>query len=406
MTLGSFRRFQTDDYVMMVVLCFYTTLIATINIVRWTSSNLLPPGYDVANLSQKDIMEREYGSKLILVVEQCQIMAVWGAKACLLIMYLRLTTLRKENLAVRVLCGYVAFGFCFMEIFYFAVWCRPFYEYWQVPTSSVQCDAATNHLITNACFNLSSDLVMLAIGLPMFLRMQLPWKKKFPLICIFSLGIFVILAAILNKVYSFSEPFGSLWTYWYVRESSTALLVANLPFVWTFWRRVSGSATVNGVSRQNSASPEEVMSRSDRKNSRRTDSAPRTLSAPRKGSAPRSPADPWQIYEIEDDSGDEEVEMGEKKPKATGMTLNDMLRESNPDLAKEENPTPYTHPGLYFGSQNGSPQSPAQKAVVNDKEQEDLVRRDSSPEARHDGTPVSSVFLQSIASRKSAGSFL
>lgn len=172
MTLGSFNRFQMDDYVMVVVLCFYTTLIATINIVRYTSSNLLPPGYDVNSLSPKDIREREYGSKLILVVEQCQCVTVWGAKACLLIMYLRLTTLRKENLAVKVLCGYVAFGFCFMEIFYFAVWCRPFYEYWQVPTSSVQCDAATNHLITNATFNLSSDLLMLAIGLPMFLRMQ------------------------------------------------------------------------------------------------------------------------------------------------------------------------------------------------------------------------------------------
>src|ERR1700710_2894383 len=91
MTLGSFRRFQLDDYVMMFVLCFYTTLIATINIVAHMSSNPLPPVYDVEHLSQKDVNEREYGSKLMLVVEQCQIMPVWGAKPCLLVMYLRLT---------------------------------------------------------------------------------------------------------------------------------------------------------------------------------------------------------------------------------------------------------------------------------------------------------------------------
>ena len=82
----------------------------------------------------------------------------------------------------------------------------------------------------------------------MFLGLKLPWQKKVPLVLIFSLGIFVILAAILNKVYSFSEPFGSAWTYWYVRESSTAMLVANLPFVWTCWRWVFGVSTIAGGS--------------------------------------------------------------------------------------------------------------------------------------------------------------
>ena len=71
---------------------------------------------------------------------------------------------------------------------------------------------------------------MLIVVLPIFLRMKLPLRKKIPLIGVFSLGIFTIVAAILNKVYSFSDPFGSLWTYWYTRESSTALIVANLPF--------------------------------------------------------------------------------------------------------------------------------------------------------------------------------
>jgi hypothetical protein len=143
MTLGTLKRFQADDYVMIVILCFYTTLIATINIVRNTNSNLLPPGYDTAHLSKADIAERTYGSKLILVVEQCQCVSVFGAKTCLIIMYLRLTQVRKENIAIKILAGYVAFGFTFMEIFYFAVWCRPFWEYWAVPTSSVQCGEST-----------------------------------------------------------------------------------------------------------------------------------------------------------------------------------------------------------------------------------------------------------------------
>jgi hypothetical protein len=125
-----------------------------------------------------------------------------------------------------------------MEILYFAVWCRPFYNYWALPTPNIQCSAATNHLITNAVFNLSSDVIMLAIGCSFFIRSRLPWDRKLILSGIFGVGIFVILAAVLNKYYSFSHPFGSQWTFWYIRESSTAILVANLPFLWTLLRRM------------------------------------------------------------------------------------------------------------------------------------------------------------------------
>jgi hypothetical protein len=209
MVLGSFRKYEADDYIMMVALCFYTTLIASINIVRDSSSNLLPPGFDVNSLTKQDVRERQYGSKMVLVVEQCQCVTIWLVKACLLVLYLRLTTARKENIAVRVLFGYIIATFIVMDGLYFGYWCQPFHNYWAVPTPNPQCDAATNHLITNAVFNLTSDCAMLIIGLPMFLRLNLPLKKKIPVVLIFSLGIFTIVAAVLNKVYSFTQPFGA-----------------------------------------------------------------------------------------------------------------------------------------------------------------------------------------------------
>lgn len=125
-----------------------------------------------------------------------------------------------------------------MEILYNGVWCRPFSNYWALPTPSTQCSAATNHLITNAVFNLSSDLIMLAIGCSLFIRTNLPWSRKIILTGIFGVGVFVILAAVLNKYYSFTHPFSTQWTFWYVRESSTAVIVANLPFLWTLLRRM------------------------------------------------------------------------------------------------------------------------------------------------------------------------
>jgi hypothetical protein len=130
MALGSFRKFQADEYVMCIVLCFYTTLIITLNIVAHTSSNLLPPGYDIAHITPQDRRERIHGSKLVLVVEESQCVTIWGAKACLLIMYMRITTMRKENIAIKVLAAYVAISFVVMEILYLGVWCRPFSNYW------------------------------------------------------------------------------------------------------------------------------------------------------------------------------------------------------------------------------------------------------------------------------------
>ncbi|THY08503.1 hypothetical protein D6D01_09642 [Aureobasidium pullulans] len=224
-SLGTIRRFQADDYITMVAMCFFTTLIVTINIVAKSDSNLLPPGFDVSTLTPEQVHDREYGSKLVLVVEQSQIMTIWCEKLCLLFLYQRLVTVgSKERLAIKVLFYYVGISFVVMEVLYFGVWCRPFTMYWAVP-STKQCTAATNHLILNAVFNLSSDFLILAVALPMFIKTRLPLRKKIAIVGIFSLGTFVIICAILNKVrkkryrgpaafsYSFSNPYGLEWTY-------------------------------------------------------------------------------------------------------------------------------------------------------------------------------------------------
>ncbi|GAB7328136.1 hypothetical protein MBLNU13_g00165t2 [Cladosporium sp. NU13] len=276
MALGSLRKFEADEYVMIATLLFFTVIIATINIVESTSSNLLPPGYDVEHMTQEDIKERTLGSKLVLLVEQCQIMVIWATKACLLIMYIRFTTLRRENVAIKGIAVYVVVSFVVMEALYLGVWCRPFHNYWAVPTPNPQCNTASNHLITNAVFNISSDVLMLALGVPMFIRIQIPLSKKIPLVGIFSLGIFVIIAAVLNKWYSFTEPFGNAWTYWYVRESATAIIVANLPFVWLLYRRIFGIRT-NSVTGSKTKSGHNTISLRSRAKSEVPPKTPRTF---------------------------------------------------------------------------------------------------------------------------------
>ncbi|KAH9878230.1 hypothetical protein J1614_003447 [Plenodomus biglobosus] len=239
MLFRSWKNLQIDDWIMGLFVTFcYTLLIVLSN--RWlkVQSNLEPSTFDFSTLTPEELIRRRYGSKLVIVVEQMQILVIWACKACLLIMYHRLTRTahRNENIAIKLLSAYVALGFVVIEVLYFGAWCRPFREYYAVPTRSSQCNAMVHHRITKAIFNLSSDIIMLCIALQMLIRSLLPVKRKIILCGIFSLGIFVIAASILNSYYSFKNPYKATWIYWYVRESSTAILVANLPYTWTILR--------------------------------------------------------------------------------------------------------------------------------------------------------------------------
>jgi hypothetical protein len=222
------------------VLTTYTALMVVSN--RWwkAGSNLEPSDYSFSALSDDQLSRRIYGSKMMIVTEQMQISVIWACKACLLIMYYRLTrtALRNENIAIKVLSAYVALGYVVMQILYFAVWCRPFHEYYAVPTDSAQCNTLLHHRITKAVFNISSDIIMLSIALQMLIRSTLHWKRKLVLIGIFSIGIFAIAAAALNSYYSFAQPYGRTWMFWYIRESSVAVIVANIPFTWTIVREL------------------------------------------------------------------------------------------------------------------------------------------------------------------------
>ncbi|KAK0111730.1 hypothetical protein ONS95_002071 [Cadophora gregata] len=189
--LGSIKNFQPEDYVMIWVFAFYTVLVATMNIVAHLDTNLMLPE-DVITLTPESIQSRIRGSKLVLVVEQSMIMTQWGCKICLLLLYNKLTFGLKQQLAVKIVGAYVVITLIVMEILYLGVWCRPFSGYWKVPVENVQCSAAIHHLITNAVFNITSDVMMLCIPLPLLIASQLPKANKLILCVLFSLGVFVV----------------------------------------------------------------------------------------------------------------------------------------------------------------------------------------------------------------------
>ena len=147
-----------------------------------------------------------------------------------------------HNIYVKIVAAYTLIALVAIEIPYFFVLCRPFSQYWAMPVHNPQCASYWNYCIIQMVFNVSSDLLTLLVPLPFVVGAHVPPAKKVLLAGIFSLGIFVILAAILNKVYNFTSPNVTVYMLWDIRETSTAVYVANMMCWWPLLRKLFGKS--------------------------------------------------------------------------------------------------------------------------------------------------------------------
>jgi hypothetical protein len=116
---------------------------------------------------------------------------IYLLKVCILLMYRRLTIGTKHGKLIKYVGGYVAVGWLATEIAFFTA-CRPFNGYWAVPPPDPQCTTLAHYAIIQGCFNISGDLMIIFIPLPIIASLQLPLKQKVMLGVVFSMGFFVV----------------------------------------------------------------------------------------------------------------------------------------------------------------------------------------------------------------------
>jgi hypothetical protein len=148
-----------------------------------------------------------------------------------------------HSLFVKFVIGYVAFGLLAIEIPDFFILCRPFSQYWALPVVNPQCATYFYYCIIQMVFNVTTDFLMLAIPVPFIINVKVTRVRKTMLIGIFSLGIFVILAAVLSKYYNFTRPNTTVYMVWDIRETGTAVCVANIMCLWPLLRKMFGWST-------------------------------------------------------------------------------------------------------------------------------------------------------------------
>lgn len=219
---------------MLLAAGLYTALVVCLNVIaQGGGSNLYPPTQKT--FTPLEISERIYGSKIVVISEQAMLNLVYTIKACMLVMYTRLTLGLTTQKLVKYLAAYTALGWLASQIAFFAA-CRPFQGYWGMPPPDPQCTTLQHYSIAQACFNISSDTLMLFVPLPLVMRTTMPLKQKAVLMFIFSMGLFVIVAALLTKIFNLTDVYDSRYMMWYVREASVAVYVSNLPMIWPLLR--------------------------------------------------------------------------------------------------------------------------------------------------------------------------
>ncbi|KAL5359071.1 hypothetical protein BJX96DRAFT_147722 [Aspergillus floccosus] len=251
------RNLQADDYIMLFAVVWYTLLCVALNQVASGGGSNLMDENDIRNLTPAIKAERVKGSKWVFVSEHSFVLAIWAMKACMLVIYARITEGLKQRKWVNYLAIYVACGFVAVELSLFLI-CRPLSNYWAVPTPDYQCSSYQYYEIVQGCISISADIFMLLIGMPLLVQVRVPLKQKMILVLLFGMGIFVIVAAILNKVYCLVPSLISyVYMNWYFREATVAILVTNLPLIWSLLRDVfpalrSWSASRRGTDRYRS----------------------------------------------------------------------------------------------------------------------------------------------------------
>ena len=120
----------------------------------------------------------------------------------MLFIYYRITTNSRQALLVNLCIVYTALGFVATQLTLFFN-CRPFSGYWTLPPPQEECATYFRFEVIQAVFNISSDLVILSVIIPVLWKLKLAKQDKLPLVFVFSLGFALVSS---TPSLSFNDP--------------------------------------------------------------------------------------------------------------------------------------------------------------------------------------------------------
>ncbi|RSL44830.1 hypothetical protein CEP53_011051 [Fusarium sp. AF-6] len=244
---AGFRGLKVEDYLMVLAICFYsvqTSLAYSIgNLAHGLANSGMTDAERVA-LSPNDpeYQFRIIGSKIQVAGWTIYSALIWCLKLSMLFFYTRLTDGLGRRYVIRIYIGFALVISTFIATM-IAVFggCQPFDKYWQInPNPGTSCQAAISRPIVWVSFaaNVSTDIYLIAIPLPMLWGSSLKTIKKIASTFILGAGIFVLVCAIMKSVFVLVDPVhgAQLAGAWGTRETFVAVITTNLPLLFPLFR--------------------------------------------------------------------------------------------------------------------------------------------------------------------------
>ncbi|KAK7193338.1 uncharacterized protein CC84DRAFT_1255281 [Paraphaeosphaeria sporulosa] len=233
-----FRGFQGDDYIAIVSLALYTADAILVDIAYHKGTNVDIPSDVVDLLTDAEIKRVTEGSKAQIAAWYTYTGLIWCMKFMLLFFYRRITMATFQNRLVRWcfwMCG-VTYIAVFLTITF---GCHPTQMNWQVrPMPPRRCTFKPQNFYVGAILNVVTDVIILAIPVPMLWGLQIKLSKKIAIGLFICSGTFVIAAAIVRAALTLGNtPSGLNINRWGVRETIVGIITVNLPILRPMFRR-------------------------------------------------------------------------------------------------------------------------------------------------------------------------
>ncbi|OAA40118.1 hypothetical protein BBO_06176 [Beauveria brongniartii RCEF 3172] len=246
--LVGFRNWAGDDYFAVAAVIFLVGETAMLHVIGLWGSIVGMNNEKALELSeqQKEIIIK--GAKADIAGWCLYITLIWCLKACMLFFYRRLTldTFQKRLVlvaGVAWICSYVAtIGVVLFR-------CLPFHRNWQIyPYPGDECGTPNQIFLTLVITNVSTDLLILYIPLPLLWVVKIPLGKKIIYCLWLTTGIFVVVASLLRCILSIRYANEvDVSTIWAIRETFVGIICVNAPILGP-WLVKKGSLWAHSIS--------------------------------------------------------------------------------------------------------------------------------------------------------------
>ncbi|KAL7934014.1 hypothetical protein V8C35DRAFT_280328 [Trichoderma chlorosporum] len=133
--------------------------------------------------------------------------------------------------------------------------CWPIQRNWQIyPYPGDACALNIPNYLALVVTNVSTDLMILAIPLPLLWRLQLPLARKISVFLWLCMGIFIIIATLLRCILCLKDATSlNLGPIWSVRETFVAIIAVNAPIIGPWMTKKASAAAAHGSRSNQSA---------------------------------------------------------------------------------------------------------------------------------------------------------